>query len=526
MWRAKLCGDFGGEWRIALENEEARWFGKLVELSCGGTATMEEGLDGLMGLGLMADRYQVEVVQGPVEEAVLMLLTVESCGEVLAMSSGSGLLRVETASRELALREFDEFSRTTGFMKVGEEVLGRLLEDNGLRTEREELVFEGLLQWMKGAEGGEMRGSELLSKVRFPLMDGDYLKNLLREVSAGLAGLGELVREAMGLQSVGRDEWGRKQLKHLDKRAVVGRRVGVRWEEYVEYGGRRLKAIQGVWCVAVDTEHVYGGLEEGYIKVWNRSNLELQVVLTGHSGHVSALLFVRGLLVSTAGDLGIRVWDVATGNCEGVLEGHTKWVTSLALCGSRLLSGSHDGTLRVWEIEGGVSMWRCERTLAGHESGIWCVVAWGDWVACGCVDGGIVVRSSGTWALERTLRGHTLSTWCLAISGRRLISSSMDGTLRVWSTEAWECVQTVEVYPVDLRRFICSLAVCGTTLVGGTWSRNSAWGREVRVWDVDTLELVHIARQPAGANIMSLVCDGMEVWGAVGTEVVVWGRRQ
>ena len=35
-----------------------------------------DGVGGLMRLGLMADRYQVEAVQGAVEEAVVRLLTV------------------------------------------------------------------------------------------------------------------------------------------------------------------------------------------------------------------------------------------------------------------------------------------------------------------------------------------------------------------------------------------------------------------------------------------------------------------
>ena len=43
----------------------------------------------LMALGLVADRYQVEAVQGAVEEAVMGLLTVERCGGVLAWSNGS-----------------------------------------------------------------------------------------------------------------------------------------------------------------------------------------------------------------------------------------------------------------------------------------------------------------------------------------------------------------------------------------------------------------------------------------------------
>ena len=53
-------------------------------MGSGAAVRMEEGIEGVMGLGLIADRYQVEAVQGAVEEAVVRLVTVESCGEVLA----------------------------------------------------------------------------------------------------------------------------------------------------------------------------------------------------------------------------------------------------------------------------------------------------------------------------------------------------------------------------------------------------------------------------------------------------------
>jgi F-box and WD-40 domain protein CDC4 len=359
--------------------------------------------------------------------------------------------------------------------------------------------------------------------VRFPLMDGGYLADLLREACGELAGLTELVGEALGLKSVGRDEW-RQQLRHLDGRAVVGRRGGVRWEEYVGGGDRRLDAGGRAGSVAADREYVCGGLDDGRIRVWSRSTLELGRTLPDQGCSVNALLFVGGRLISGAGDGCIRVWNVGAGRCEGVLKGHTGLVRSLAVCGSRLLSGSHDGTVRVWEMEGEASRWRCERTLDGIGSNIWCLVAWGNMVAVGCGDGGIRVWSSETWALERTLRGHGRDVLSMAVTGRGLISSSMDKTVRVWSTETWECVQTVEAYPAESIRYIRRLVLCGSSLVGGTRSGSSEGG-EVRVWDLETLRPLHTLVQPAGAHVLSLVCVGMEVWGAVGEQVVVWGRR-
>ena len=176
--------------------------------------------------------------------------------------------------------------------------MGSLLDDDGLWTEGEERVYEGVVRWMNGGEGGEGRGSGLLGKVRFPLMEGGYLAALLREADGELAGL---VGEALELQRVARDEWDRQRLRHLDRRAVVGRSCEVRWEEYVGGGERRLAAKEDVWSVAVDGGHVCGGLRDGRIVVWSRSTLEQERTLTGHGGYhddVWALLFVGGLLVS------------------------------------------------------------------------------------------------------------------------------------------------------------------------------------------------------------------------------------
>ena len=44
----------------------------------------------------------------------------------------------------------------------------------------------------------------------------------------------------------------------------------------------------------------------------------------------------------------------------------------------------------------------------------------------------------------------------------------------------------------------------------------------MRVWDLETLECEHVLKQPDG--ILALVAVEGAVWGAVGTELVVWGR--
>jgi hypothetical protein len=184
---------------------EAQLFAKLISLGSGESVAIHGGLEGVVSLGQMADRYQVDVVQEAVEDAVLSLLTTENCGLVLDGSWGSGWERVERASRALALVEFDEFAATAGIIEVGEEVLVSLRDGNGLMTESEERVFEATVRWMRGGDGGWLLGEGLLRKVRFPFMDRRYLAALSTDQRPKGVGLEGLVRE---LLMVGMCAWG------------------------------------------------------------------------------------------------------------------------------------------------------------------------------------------------------------------------------------------------------------------------------------------------------------------------------
>ncbi len=125
MWRAKLCGEIGANEakQLTMDDEDEKTFTRAVALGCGEVVQISEGLEELTALMKMVDRYQLEVIQGDLEEAILNRLTVENCGSILTMACGSGLQRLEAASRELALREFDRFAACEGFAGLSEEVL-------------------------------------------------------------------------------------------------------------------------------------------------------------------------------------------------------------------------------------------------------------------------------------------------------------------------------------------------------------------------------------------------------------------
>ena len=245
---------------------------------------------------------------------------------------------------------------------------------------------------------------------------------------------------------------------------------------------------------------------------------------------------VGEVLISGSEDCDIRVWDMSWfatarlgGRCMRVLKGHTGGVTCLAVSGCRLVSGTRNGTARVWRMEGPASQWRCELVLSEHESGIHmtCLATWGHNLASGSTNTTILVWDLETGAHEQALVGHTGSVTAMVVSGQRLISSAADQTVRVWSTATWVCVQTVQVYAAGSVQYIVSLAVSGSTLVGGSdsVSRSALEEYEVLVWDLETLAPLHVFKQPAGGRVRGLVSDGGEVWMACGEEMVVWGWR-
>ena len=532
VWRVKLCwpGD-KSRGNLVLEEGEAPAFRMLLALGCGEPVVFDGGVKELVSLGRMADRYQVEVVQCAVEDAVLCYyLTVESCGIILEACLGSGMERLTRASWKLALQEFDEFSKTAGFLGLSEEALGSLLDDDGLTTEKEEVVFEGVVRWMKGGGDGGIRGRTLLQKIRFPYMDVLFLANVAIKQLPNDVGLEILVHEAGLLKSLPPHMWAGRELLYLDARALV-QRGRVRWENYLAGGQQRLPAGTFVYSVAAHGGYVCGGRHDGSIRVWNRSTLQRERNLTGHTDAVWVMLSAWGRLISGSCDHTIRVWQLAAGQCEGVLVGHTNRVTALVASGSRLLSCSCDKTVRVWRTKGDVSEWWCEQELNAG-SAVHSLAAFEGKVAGGKKDGCICVwkneSESGMLEQLETLRGHSDRVAALVVSGLRLISSSFDKTIKVWSLGTWACMQTLEAYPSTSEKFILRLAVNGSTLVGGSSGSCSSRSQkhEVRVWDLETLQPLHTLKRLASKHdVFSLFSDGGEVWGAVGQRVMVWGRR-
>jgi hypothetical protein len=109
---------------------------------------------------------------------------------------------MEMCCRKLALERVEAVARTEGFMRLDEEQLGPLLDDDGLKETREEAVFEAVVRWTGMHEAGGMRGKGLLMKVKFPLMPSASLAGPVLGMPPRIGRQQELAGEALAVQVV------------------------------------------------------------------------------------------------------------------------------------------------------------------------------------------------------------------------------------------------------------------------------------------------------------------------------------
>ena len=468
-----VCGCFKESMsgRVELDDVEQTSFEQVVDLSCGKDGLEVKDLTHVMLLESIADRFQMTEVEAELEDAILRNLSVNVCADMLLASAGRGLGRVEDAAYRMALEQFEQVAATEGFIRISEETLAKLLDEDDLFASSEEHVFECVLRGMRGGGAG-LRGRGLLPRIRFPLMDSKYLALQVYDKfpEEHLDWIEGLMSEASRAKLIPPADRAALKLRLLGPRALAPRACpGVRWEQCRIGGERRLDGhSNAVTSLAECQGMVCSGSEDGSIRVWDKASLACARTLeVDGGGALCSLKEWEGRLISGHGDGRVRVWDVLTGRCERALEGHTNMVFQLAIHGTLLMSGSADETIKVWRM-GCQPVWPCERTLVGHTESIFSLTAWQGRVISGSADNTIRVWWLGTGSLEATLTEHSDTVTALVVHDTRLFSSSLDHTIRLWRAGTWELLRMVEAYGADSTQFAYRLAVSGGRLVSGS----------------------------------------------------------
>jgi hypothetical protein len=155
----RVCGDFreNAVRRVELEDVDPASFQRVLDLWCGRDDVEFESVRQVLKTAAIAERFQVAEVVAALEDALIKQLRMENCAEVLEGSAVLGLGRAEAAAEGLALEQFGEMARTVGFLGLGEEAIGRLLDADRLQVGSEERLLEGVVRWMAARGEGAAR---------------------------------------------------------------------------------------------------------------------------------------------------------------------------------------------------------------------------------------------------------------------------------------------------------------------------------------------------------------------------------
>ena len=146
-----LCGSFieSKSKSLKLRDVDGAAFSKALDIWCGKQSCTGMEMDDVRELASVADRFEMAEVAQALDKTMQSHLDMRICGEVLSWSGELGLRLSEVAARQLATERFEELATTEGFMRMSEEALGSLLEDDNLVARNEEAVWEALAKWRR-----------------------------------------------------------------------------------------------------------------------------------------------------------------------------------------------------------------------------------------------------------------------------------------------------------------------------------------------------------------------------------------
>ena len=162
-----VCGCFreSSNRKVELEDVEREEFEQLVRISTGHTILASKtDVWHVMRLAALADRFQMDDVLLALEDAAIRRLSIDSCAEILAATSGTetnsfaALIRVNEAAKALAAQLFEKVAETKEFGKLEGTVVEALLKDDALDAGRDEiLALQAVCSWMRATIGDEAR---------------------------------------------------------------------------------------------------------------------------------------------------------------------------------------------------------------------------------------------------------------------------------------------------------------------------------------------------------------------------------
>lgn len=120
-----------------------------------------------------------------------------------------------------------------------------------------------------------------------------------------------------------------------------------------------------------DSSRLVAGCVNGKMHVWNLSDAQLQLTLSGHKSAVSCLAFTEDgtRVVSGSKDTSVIMWDLIAECGLYRLKGHKGPVTDCRIVPKYnvLITSSKDGLVKVWDLE----TRHCFQTIPLHRTEVW-----------------------------------------------------------------------------------------------------------------------------------------------------------
>ena len=284
----------------------------------------------------------------------------------------------------------EDSNRKLGFATLPAALAKEVLKSDDVSCD-ENVVFEAALAWAakakerrdslqkkkkrkrasleKGDKKGDDKGScssddevvayfddseidDLLSCVRYPLMDATYLADVVKPHPMMRTRRRQaLVFEAfehIALVAAGRtetDERGMLDDDTYEREEPAARRRLEEEARLKRFEPRKRRAVTRPWPPRFPA---------------GARTFEASL---GHSDAVAALCVCADKVVSGSWDSTVKVWNADTGGCEKTLEDHEGTVRALCNANGRLVSAAEDGAVYVWDPD---RDWALLRTLGDH----------------------------------------------------------------------------------------------------------------------------------------------------------------
>ncbi|CAJ0575492.1 unnamed protein product, partial [Mesorhabditis spiculigera] len=221
---------------------------------------------------------------------------------------------------------------------------------------------------------------------------------------------------------------------------------------------------RGVYCLQYDDEKIVSGLRDNTIKLWNRRDLSLTQVLTGHTGSVLCLQYDSRIIISGSSDSTVRVWDIETGECLNTLIHHGEAVLHLRFGNGTMVTCSKDRSITVWNMVSPQEI-TVRRVLLGHRAAVNAVD----------FDNEHIVWSVDDCQFIRTLSGHRRGIACLQYREGLVVSGSSDFTIRLWEIASGTCLRTLEGH----NELVRCIRFDNKRIISG------AYDGKIKIWDMN-----------------------------------------